>query len=372
MDIAPTRAAVLQALDRVIDPKSGQGLAGADLVRGLTIREGRVGFMLEVSAQDAALYAPVRDQAEAALRAIAGVAQAQVVQTTEATPSAPPTRRATVAEDPRAALRPTATATKPAHVKRIIAVASAKGGVGKSTVAANLACAFARLGLRTGLMDADIYGPSIPQMMGVSGQPRMTADKRMIPAEAFGVKVTSIGLIVDEAQAMIWRGPMASSAVNQLIHEAAWGTEAEPLDILVLDLPPGTGDILLTLAQKVAMDGAVIVSTPQSIALADVRRGAVMFGKTGVKVLGVIENMAYFPDPATGDPIEIFGRGGAKTLAEDIGVPFLGELPIDIALRQAGDTGAPIVASAPNSAVAQALMAMARRLNESTYQVASC
>jgi len=140
----------------------------------------------------------------------------------------------------------------------------------------------------------------------------------------------------------------------------------------VLDLPPGTGDILLTLAQKVAMDGAVIVSTPQSIALADVRRGAVMFGKTGVKVLGVIENMAYFPDPATGDPIEIFGRGGAKTLAEDIGVPFLGELPIDIALRQAGDTGAPIVASAPNSAVAQALMAMARRLNESTYQVASC
>jgi len=199
-------------------------------------------------------------------------------------------------------------------------------------------------------------------MMGVSGQPRLTAEKRMIPAEAFGVKVTSIGLIVEADQAMIWRGPMASSAVIQLINEAAWGSEAEPLDILVLDLPPGTGDILLTLSQKIAMDGVVIVSTPQAVALADVRRGAAMFRKVGVALLGVVENMAYFSDPATGAPIEIFGRGGARAMAEQIGVPFLGELPIDIALRQGGDNGAPLVATAPKSATAEAFMAMATAL----------
>ncbi len=365
MELIPSRTAVLQALDAVKDPKSGQGLAMAGLVRGLTLREGRAGFMLEVPKADAELYASVRDQAEAALRALPGVAHAQVVLTAEDAPAAPPppsSRRAAVAEDPRAALRPTPTATRPDHVKRIIAVASAKGGVGKSTVAANLACAFARLGLATGLMDADIYGPSVPQMMGVSGQPRMTADKRMIPAEAYGVKVTSIGLIVEADAAMIWRGPMASSAVTQLINEAAWGSEAEPLDVLVLDLPPGTGDILLTLSQKIAIDGVVIVSTPQAVALADVRRGAAMFRKVGVKVLGVVENMAYFPDPATGAPIEIFGRGGARAMAEEIGVPFLAELPIDIALRQGGDTGAPLVATAPDSPTAEAFMEMAATL----------
>ena len=363
MELTPSRAAVLQALDAVKDPKSGQGLAMAGLVRGLTLREGRAGFMLEVKAGEAELYASVRDAAEEALRALPGVKQAQVVLTAEdAAPAAPPPRRATVSEDPRAALRPAPTATRPDHVKRIIAVASAKGGVGKSTVAVNLACAFARLGLSAGLMDADIYGPSVPQMMGVSGQPRMTPDKRMIPAEAHGVKATSIGLIVEADSAMIWRGPMASSAVTQLINEVAWGSEAAPLDVLVLDLPPGTGDILLTLSQKIAIDGAVIVSTPQAVALADVRRGAAMFRKVGVAVLGVVENMAYFPDPATGAPIEIFGRGGAKAMAAEIGAPFLGELPIDIALREGGDKGAPLTASAPESGTAKAFMAMAAAL----------
>ena len=365
MQLTPSRAAVLAALDAVKDPKSGQGLAMAGLVRGLILREGRAGFMLEVTAADADLYAPVRDAAEAALRALPGVDQAQVVLTAEgkdAAPAAPPPRRATVAADPRAALRPTPTAAKPDHVKRIIAVASAKGGVGKSTVAVNLACAFARLGLATGLMDADIYGPSVPQMMGVSGQPALAADKRMIPAEAYGVKIASIGLIVEADSPMIWRGPMASSAVTQLVNEVVWGSEKRPLDILVMDLPPGTGDILLTLSQKIAIDGVVIVSTPQAVALADVRRGAAMFRKVDVAVLGVVENMAYFPDPSTGAPIEIFGRGGARALAEEIGVPFLGELPIDIALRQGGDVGAPLVATAPESQSAKAFMAMAEKL----------
>jgi ATP-binding protein involved in chromosome partitioning len=358
MDLAPSRTTILQALDKVRDPKSGQGLSMAGLVRGLLIREGRVGFMLEVAAADVPTYEAVRQEAEGVLAALPGVNRASVVLTAEDAAPTPPPLRAAVAEDPKAALRPAPTATKPAGVKRIIAVASAKGGVGKSTVAANLACAFARLGLRTGLMDADIYGPSIPTMMGVSGQPRMTADKKMIPAEAHGVKVTSIGLIVEADSAMIWRGPMASSAVSQLINEAAWGS----LDVLVLDLPPGTGDILLTISQKVAMDGVVIVSTPQTVALADVRRGAAMFRKLEVPVLGVIENMAYFPDPTTGAPIEIFGRGGAQAMAAEIGAPFLGELPIDIALRQGGDTGATLVASAPDSATAQAFMAMAEQL----------
>lgn len=359
MEVSLSRTVVLQALDTIRDPKSGQGLALAGLVRGLSIRENRVGFMLEVKAEDAGLYAPVRDQAEAVLRGLPGVSQAQVVLTSEDAAPPPPARRAAVAEDPRAALRPAPTATRPEGVNRIIAVASAKGGVGKSTVAVNLACAFARQGLATGLMDADIYGPSIPTMMGVSGQPRMTPDKKMIPAERYGVKVTSIGLIVEADSAMIWRGPMASSAVVQLINEAAWGE----LDVLVLDLPPGTGDILLTLSQKIAMDGVVIVSTPQAVALADVRRGAAMFRKVGVEVLGVVENMAFFPDPATGAPIEIFGRGGAKAMAEEIGAPFLAELPIDITLRQGGDTGAPLVASAPDSPTAQAFAALAQTLS---------
>jgi ATP-binding protein involved in chromosome partitioning len=358
----------MRALDAVIDPRSGQGLTTAGMVRGLLIREGRVGFMLEVGANDAALYADARDQAEAILRALPGVAQAQVVLTAEGEPPPAPgvtrvRRGARVAEDRQAQLQPRPpTAVKPAHVRRILAVASGKGGVGKSTVAVNLACAFAGQGLRTGLVDADIYGPSLPRMMGLSEQPQMGPDKRLVPLDAFGVKCISIGLIVDEGAPMIWRGPMASSALTQLLNDVAWGTEAEPLDILVIDLPPGTGDILLTLAQKVAVDGAVIVSTPQPVALIDVRRGAEMFRKTGVEVLGVIENMAYFPDPATGAPIEIFGRGGAQAMAAEIAVPFLGEIPIDIALRQSGDEGRPIVAAAPHSATAQVFVRIAQRL----------
>ena len=364
MNIALSRTAVLQALDAIKDPKSNQGLAMAGLVRGLTIREGRVGFVLEVKPEDAGVYAEVRARAEAALRRLPGVEQAQVVLTAESdaqTPPPPP-RRATVAPDPKASIRPPPAATRPDHVKRIIAVASAKGGVGKSTVAVNLAVAFARLGLRTGIADMDVYGPSVPQMMGVSGQPLIGPEKKMIPAEAHGVKVASIGLIVDDASAMIWRGPMASSAVTQLLNETAWGTTEQPLDMLVLDLPPGTGDILLTLSQKVKLDGVVIVSTPQAVALADVRRGAAMFRKLDVAVLGVVENMAWFANPAGGDPIEIFGRGGARKLAEEIGAPFLAELPIDLDLRIGGDVGKPPTAVDPEGEAAKAFHSIARAL----------
>jgi ATP-binding protein involved in chromosome partitioning len=249
-----------------------------------------------------------------------------------------------------------------AHVRHVIAVASGKGGVGKSTVAVNLACAFAAMGLRTGLVDADVYGPSIPRMLGVDADPEIGPDKKLIPVCAHGLTTMSIGFMVDEGAPMIWRGPMASSAVTQMLHDTAWGTEERPLDILVLDLPPGTGDIQLTIVQKVRLSGAVIVSTPQEIALIDARRAASMFSKTGAPILGVVENMAYFPDPSTGQPIPIFGRGGARAEAGRLGVPFLAEIPLDVALREGGDAGRPLVASAPESATAQAFRGAARTL----------
>jgi ATP-binding protein involved in chromosome partitioning len=367
--VQPSRAAILAALDRVVDPRSGQGLASAGLVQGLTVGEGRAGFMLEVPIADAALYAPVRDAAERALLSIGGVSKAQVVLTTAQAPAASGVTRvrrgAQVAADPKAETKGMPPAERLSHVQRVIAVASGKGGVGKSTVSVSLACAFARLGLRTGLLDADIYGPSAPKMLGLDEAPTFT-DGKLDPLEAWGVKVMSIGFLVDEAAPMIWRGPMASSALRQMITDVRWGTDADPLDVLVVDLPPGTGDIHLTLVQKLAVDGVVIVSTPQEIALIDARRAAAMFRRMTppVPILGVIENMAWFPDPATGAPIAIFGQGGARTEAARLEVPFLGEVPIDIALRQGADDGRPVVAAAPESETARVFMGIARRLRD--------
>jgi ATP-binding protein involved in chromosome partitioning len=366
----PDRTAVLKALDEVIDPKSGQGLAAAGLVHGLALRPGRAGFMLEVAAEDVDAYGPVRTAAERALAGVAGVEQAQVVLTTlDAAPSAPASTQpapSRAAPEQSARLRSGAAqaSMKPAHVRQVIAVASGKGGVGKSTVAVNLAAAFTAMGYRTGLMDADVYGPSVPRMLGLSAKPEIGPDKKLIPLQAFGLRAVSIGLMVEEGSPMIWRGPMATSAITQLLNDVAWGSEDEPLDLLVIDMPTGTGDVQLTLAQKVRLDGAVIVSTPQEVALIDVRRGVAMFQKTATPILGVIENMAYFPDPSTGAPIEIFGRGGAKGVAAEVGAAFLGEIPIDIALRQSGDAGAPIIASAPESLSAKAFLRIAAEVAE--------
>jgi ATP-binding protein involved in chromosome partitioning len=357
------RDAALRALDTVRDPATGRGLTSAGLVQGLVVRDGRAGFMLEVPASAAAAYGPVREEAEKVLAALPGVERAQVVLTTALQDSATTRVRkgAKLTADPQGQPRPPVEAAKPAHVKRVIAVASGKGGVGKSTVAVNLACAFAGLGLRAGLLDADVYGPSAPKMMGVDGEP-VFADGKLQPLEAFGVKIMSIGFLVDEGSPMIWRGPMASSAVRQMVQDVAWGTEAEPLDVLVVDLPPGTGDIHLTLVQKLAVDGVVLVSTPQEIALIDVRRAAAMFAKTGTPILGVIENMAYFPDPSTGEPIPIFGRGGAVGEAERLGVPVLAEIPIDMANRAGGDSGRPLTTQNANGPAAEALRAAAKAL----------
>jgi ATP-binding protein involved in chromosome partitioning len=376
---APDRAEVLAALDAIVDPKSGRGLAAAGLVQALVVAPGRAGFMLEVDQADAALYAPVRDAAEAALTALPGIEKVQVVLTAaaqsprgerraeaETNPSQPSVvrvrRGARLSNEAQAQGQPPAAAPaalKPAHIRDVIAVASGKGGVGKSTVAVNLACAMAKLGRRVGLLDADVYGPSIPRMMGTDAEPEIGADKKLKPIEAWGLKIMSIGFLVDEASPMIWRGPMASSALNQMLADVAWANEAEPLDVLVIDMPPGTGDIQLTLAQRVALSGAVVVSTPQEVALIDVRRGVSMFEKTRVPILGVIENMAYFADPATGAPIPIFGHGGAKATAEALGAPFLGEIPIEVALRESCDAGRPLVADGSDSPAVRAFYAAA-------------
>lgn len=341
-------------LDAILDPRTGRGLVAAGLVQGLSIRAGRAGFMMEVPGEAVGAYAAVRDAAERALLSLPGVEKAQVVLTSPEPPLAEGATRvrkgAKISTDQGAEVRPPVTAETPEGVARVIAVASGKGGVGKSTVAVNLALAYRRAGLKVGLLDADVYGPSIPTMLGVDAEP-VFEDGKLMPIDAHGLKVMSIGFLVDEAAPMIWRGPMASSAVRQMIHDVRWGE----IDVLVVDLPPGTGDIQLTLIQKLSLDGAVIVSTPNEIALIDARRAAAMFAKTGTKVLGVVENMAWFED-ATGARLPIFGEGGARREAEALGVPLLAEVPIDMALRQAGDMGKPL-SSGPAAAIFDAVVA---------------
>ncbi len=368
-----TRDTVLDTLNRISDPLTGQGLSDAGLVRGLVVSPDRVGFMIEVPQDQVPSYQDVRSQAEAVLARMPGVKKAQVVLTAEA-PGAPPRHgsgdaprgpaaklsdRAVSDGKPKA---PVATA-RPDHVRHVVVVGSGKGGVGKSTLSLAIALGLKAQGLRVGFLDADIYGPSAPVMLGLSTPPSFGEDKRMVPPEAFGLKVNSVGFLVDPDQAMIWRGPMASQALTQLLTQTRWGTPEEPLDVLVVDLPPGTGDVQLTLTQKTLIDGAVVVSTPQEMALSDARRAVTLFEKTGIKVLGVVENMAWFEAP-DGSEIEIFGRGGARAMAEALKVPFLGEVPLDPALRRGSDTGQPLTATEPEGAVARRFAAIATAIAE--------
>ncbi len=343
------RAAVLAVLDAIPDPKTGQGLVAAGLTQGLVVAEDRAGFVLEVASADTGLYAPVRDAAEAALKAMPGMTRVSVILTAEAT-ATPARRGASLSREAVDQGRPKApvATNRPAHVRRVLAVASGKGGVGKSTVAVNLACALASRGLRVGMLDADVYGPSLPTMLGLSGKPDYE-DGALIPHEAWGLKAMSVGLLTGANDAMIWRGPMASQALTQMLTQTRWGTEAEPMDVLVVDLPPGTGDVQLTLVQKTPLDGAVIVSTPQEVALADARRAYTLFRKVEAPVLGLIENMSG----------SVFGTGGARAEAERLGIAFLGDLPLSQALREGADVGRPLVATEPEGEVATAFKAIA-------------
>ncbi|MDP2765281.1 MAG: Mrp/NBP35 family ATP-binding protein [Brevundimonas sp.] len=351
----PDRASVIASLDAVLDPRSGQGLMTAGLVQGLTVADDRAGFVMEVPAGDTALYAPVRDNAEAALKALPGMTRVSVVLTAETAPATKPARTASLSPQAVDQTRPKAPVPtdRPAHVRRVLAVASGKGGVGKSTVAVNLAAAFAARGLSVGLLDADVYGPSLPTMLGMSGKPEYR-DGMMEPHRVHGLRAMSVGLLTGAGDAMVWRGPMASQALTQMLTQTRWGSEDAPLDILVVDLPPGTGDVQLTLIQKTPLDGAVIVSTPQEVALADARRAHALFRKVGTPTLGLIENMS-------GD---VFGRGGGEAEAARLEIPYLGDLPLDAALREGGDAGAPVVVSDPDGKIAGRFAGFASALVE--------
>lgn len=346
-----TEKDVLAILEAIPGPDGVTPLPQSGALAGVSMRESKIYVSIAVDPAKAAEMEPMRSRVESALKAIPGIAGALVSLTAERPPQKP-------GPAPRAQAARAGTAIP--GVERIIAVASGKGGVGKSTVAANLSVALAKDGWRVGVLDADIYGPSAPRLFGLRAKPEVV-DKRIVPLEAFGLRIMSIGLLVEEDTAMIWRGPMVMSAINQMLREVAWGE----LDCLVVDMPPGTGDAQLTMAQAVPLAGAVVVSTPQDLALIDARRGVAMFRKVNVPVLGVVENMSYFACPHCGRRTDLFGHGGARREAERQGVPFLGEAPLAMAIREASDAGRPIVAADPDSPLAQAFMAIAANVKAS-------
>jgi ATP-binding protein involved in chromosome partitioning len=345
--------ALRAALKAIKDPASGRDIVAAGLIEGIEVRGGLVQVTLLTDRARAAAMEPVRQQAEALLKRQPGVVNATAILTGPKSP--PPAAgghgHAHGAPGAKPLLLP--------DVKAVVAVASGKGGVGKSTVAVNLAVSLARQGLAVGLLDADIYGPSLPRMVGINRKPEVR-DEKMIPLKAWGLSCMSIGFLVEEETPMIWRGPMVMGALEQMMGQVSWG----PLDILIVDMPPGTGDAQLTMAQRVALAGAVIVSTPQDIALIDARRGVRMFEKTKVPVLGIVENMSFFCCPACGARSDIFGHGGARLEAARLGTEFLGEIPLLLDIRAAADAGTPIAASAPDSVAAKAYAALAKRVWE--------
>jgi len=361
-----TQQQVLDALATVATPR-GVVLPRAGVLSEIAVTDGKVFFSIGVEASEARAWQDVREQAEAAVRAVAGVTSVMVALTAERKPGAPASSsRGGVA--PQSAHRPHGGPAAPGvpksqdipGVAAVIAVASGKGGVGKSTTALNLALALRDAGLRVGLLDADIYGPSVPRLTGIRDKPQLNEARKMIPMARFGIAIMSIGFLVEEDTAMIWRGPMVMSAITQMLRDVDWGT----LDMLVVDMPPGTGDAQLTLAQNVPLKGAIIVSTPQDLALVDARRGIAMFRKVGVPVLGIVENMSYFLCPSCGTRSDIFGHGGAHQEAERLGVRFLGEIPLHMAIRATSDAGTPVVDSDPVGVHAELYRAIGARVLE--------
>jgi ATP-binding protein involved in chromosome partitioning len=368
--LSVTQQQVLESLARVASPR-GVPLSHADVLSAISVTDGKVFFSINVDAAEARAWESVRAQAEAAVRAIPGVTTAMIALTAErkAGAAAPPPHRHAhglphvSSHPPPQQPGPNSPMSRQSEIPGIaavIAVASGKGGVGKSTTALNLALGLRDLGLRVGLLDADIYGPSIPRLTGIREKPALNDDKKMIPLQRFGLAIMSIGFLVEEDTAMIWRGPMVMSAITQMLRDVAWGT----LDILVVDMPPGTGDAQLTLAQNVPLKGAVIVSTPQDLSLIDARRGLAMFRKVNVPVLGIVENMSYFQCPHCGTQSDIFGHGGARHEAERLGVPFLGEVPLHMSIRTTSDSGTPVVESEPDGPHAVIYRAIAAKVRD--------
>lgn len=352
--MTPNRDDILTMLATIVDPISGKDIIAADYVRGLNIEGGAVRFVLEVPPQHGAAMEPLRAVAERAVAGMEGVQSVSVLLTAHADKAPPP--------DLKIGRHPTpqkgAGKARIDGVRHVVAIGSGKGGVGKSTVSSNLAVALAARGLKVGLLDADVYGPSQPRMMGVNERPKSPDGKTIIPLHAHGVTLMSMGFMIGEAEAVIWRGPMLMGALQQLLGQVEWGE----LDVLLIDLPPGTGDVQLTLGQRYDVTGAVIVSTPQDVALLDARKAMDMFKKLDVPILGMVENMSTHICRNCGHEEQIFGHGGARAEAEAQGIPYLGALPLDLDIRLAGDAGAPIVAAKPDSAQARAFGAIAAEL----------
>jgi ATP-binding protein involved in chromosome partitioning len=362
--LSVTQQQIIECLAKVPSPRGGT-LTNAGVLSAITIVNDKVYLAINVDAGEVKAWEQVRTQAEAAVRAVPGVVAAMVALTAE--------REAGSAQaQPRPGVAPASSHRPPGAgapspmsrqaaipgVAAVIAVASGKGGVGKSTTAINLALGLREQGLRVGLLDADIYGPSVPKLIGTNARPELDDNRRMVPLAKFGLAVMSIGFLIDPDSPVVWRAPMVVSAITQMLRDVDWGQ----LDVLVVDMPPGTGDVQLTLAQTVPLRGAVIVSTPQDLALLDARRGLAMFTKVDVPVLGIVENMSYFQCPQCGTRSDIFGHGGARDEAERLGVPFLGEIPLHMEIRATSDAGTPVMVSDPQGVHAMAYRAIALRL----------
>jgi ATP-binding protein involved in chromosome partitioning len=359
IDMTVSKEQVLGALANVASP-GGAPLTEARVLSDVVVADSKIFFSITVDAAAVNLWEPVRKQAEETVRAIPGVQSVMVALTAE---------RASLAATraPGAGGRP----QRPAHpadrtpagipgVGAVIAVASGKGGVGKSTTAVNLALGLRDLGLKVGMLDADIYGPSLPKLLAIREKPQTIGGTRLRPISRYGMSVMSIGFLIDEETPMIWRGPMVMSAITQMLREVEWGK----LDVMVVDMPPGTGDAQLTMAQQVPLKGAVIVSTPQDLALIDARRGIAMFKRVNVPVLGLVENMSYFLCPSCGERSNIFGHGGAQKEAERLGVPFLGEVPLHMTIREKSDSGLPVVATEPDGEHARIYREIAAKVRD--------
>jgi ATP-binding protein involved in chromosome partitioning len=338
--VSVTKEQVLSALRNVQDPDLHKDIVTLGFVKEVAVRGGEVDFTIELTTPACPVKEQMKIQAESLVAVLPGVSAAHAKMTANVSTRGGLGRQ------------------QIPGIRNIVAVGAGKGGVGKSTTAVNVAVALAKAGARVGLLDGDVYGPNIPQMLGADASPEADAEKRIVPPEAQGIKVISMGMLVPPDQPIIWRGPMLHSAVQQFMHDVAWGE----LDYLIVDLPPGTGDVALSMAQSVPMAGAVVVTTPQGVSVSDVKKAVGMFRQLNIPVLGVIENMSYFVCGHCHERTDIFGSGGGRRIAEDMQIPFLGEVPIDTRVRSGGDEGAPIVSAAPDAPAAQAFTAVARQV----------